>query len=552
MNKGIPQIFARLGIKVFFQDMLTISDEDELPLRDLLGRFQWYFAKEILQAAENVARSPSAYPVLITSFKCSPDAFAIEYFKELMEAHQKPYLVLQLDEHDSRVGYETRIEAALDSFRNHFMSLSEGRRDPVHYPSSLQPAREPKLEGKTLLIPNWDNLTLSLVVANLCREGIDARLLRGSPRKIQKGLRHNSGQCTPLSILAQEFIDYVRENDLDPAKSLLWIPESSISCNICMFPHYIRKTLQSCGGRMAQANVYIGTLSFMDLSIRLPINIYFAHMFGGFLRKMACRVRPYEKERGSADRAVSEGIRIFQEAVLENRGKEEAVKQVVSLFRAIRTQFTARPKVAIFGDLYVRDNALVNQGLVHFIEDHGGEVVTTPYSAFVKMVSAPYLRKWVVEGDLLGALSSKALLAMVSRLERTYLRYFHEVLGDTEPQFNDSAEEILSEHKVRLEHTGESMENLLKIHYLKKHYPDIALFVQTSPAFCCPSLVTEAMARKIERSTGVPIVSITYDGTGGDKNQAVIPYLKCKKPGNLSELHQSSGYFRRFSTPQKG
>ncbi|MFC1892085.1 hypothetical protein ACFLZT_06795 [Thermodesulfobacteriota bacterium] len=69
------------------------------------------------------------------------------------------------------------------------------------------------------------------------------------------------------------------------------------------------------------------------------------------------------------------------------------------------------------------------------------------------------------------------------------------------------------------------MDNLLKILYLKKQYPDISLFVQTNPAFCCPSLVTEAMAKDIEKKTGVPIVSITYDGTSTNRNEAVIPYL---------------------------
>jgi hypothetical protein len=69
------------------------------------------------------------------------------------------------------------------------------------------------------------------------------------------------------------------------------------------------------------------------------------------------------------------------------------------------------------------------------------------------------------------------------------------------------------------------MDNLLKIFYTKKHYPDVSLFVQTNPAFCCPSLVTEAMAKEIEKKTGVPIVSITYDGTSTNKNEAVIPYL---------------------------
>ncbi len=70
------------------------------------------------------------------------------------------------------------------------------------------------------------------------------------------------------------------------------------------------------------------------------------------------------------------------------------------------------------------------------------------------------------------------------------------------------------------------MDNILKIHYIKKHHPEVALFVQASPAFCCPALITEAMAAEIERQTGVPVVSITYDGTGGSKNDVIIPYLK--------------------------
>jgi hypothetical protein len=72
----------------------------------------------------------------------------------------------------------------------------------------------------------------------------------------------------------------------------------------------------------------------------------------------------------------------------------------------------------------------------------------------------------------------------------------------------------------------------LKIHYIKKHYPEVALFVQASPAFCCPALVTEAMAHEIERKTNTPVVSITYDGTGGSKNDVIIPYLKYSRREN--------------------
>jgi hypothetical protein len=103
---------------------------------------------------------------------------------------------------------------------------------------------------------------------------------------------------------------------------------------------------------------------------------------------------------------------------------------------------------------------------------------------------------------------------------------FEPLLGEPMATFDDPPEKILAQFGVRIEHTGESLDNLLKVHYIKKHHPDIALFVQASPAFCCPSLVTEAMARRIEEVTGVPVVPITYDGTASPKNNSIIPYLQ--------------------------
>ncbi len=63
------------------------------------------------------------------------------------------------------------------------------------------------------------------------------------------------------------------------------------------------------------------------------------------------------------------------------------------------------------------------------------------------------------------------------------------------------------------------MDNILKIHHLLQEHPDLALLVQTTPAFCCPGLITEAMSSRLEATTGVPIVSITYDVSGGNKTR---------------------------------
>ncbi len=98
------------------------------------------------------------------------------------------------------------------------------------------------------------------------------------------------------------------------------------------------------------------------------------------------------------------------------------------------------------------------------------------------------------------------------------------------PVINPRAlEKQLSAFNIHLYHSGESYDNILKTFYILKNYPDVALFVQTNPSFCCPSLVTEAMTRQIRQQTGVPIVTITYDGTSETMNDSIVPYIQKKK-----------------------
>jgi predicted CoA-substrate-specific enzyme activase len=528
MNKGIPDIFASMGIKIFYQDMLSCDGRQTEPIKPLLNEFHWHYAAKILEAAQIIGISRFSYPVLITSFRCSPDSFVIEYFKKIMESAGKPYLMLQLDEHDSSVGYETRIEAAARSFKNHLektqKTATAGRRRTV------VPAVR-KLKGKTLLFPNWDNLSLRLLMVCLRKAGIDARLMEESESIIQKSLRLNTGQCIPLNIIASEFINYIEKYDLDPGNTALWMMDSIIPCNLRLFKSHIKYILESHGHGMEEAQVYTGGLSMSDLSVRIPVNAYFAFMFGGIVRKMGCLIRPYEKLKGTTDKIIEESVHLFSDAFLGKCSKEEAVAETVLRFKSIETENRAirRPKVAIFGDLYVRDNDVMNQNLIHFIEDHGGEVVTTPYSSYVKMIARPYFRKWLYEGRFLEVFSSGGLISLLTKMETRYTKYFKQIIETPEPAYDTPSRKILSEYNLRIEHTGESMDNILKIFYLLENHPDISLFVQTSPAFCCPSLVTEAMADRIQKKTGVPIVSITYDGTGGNKNESIIPFLTFKR-----------------------
>jgi predicted nucleotide-binding protein (sugar kinase/HSP70/actin superfamily) len=362
-------------------------------------------------------------------------------------------------------------------------------------------------------------------------------------------MRYNTGQCLPLNIIAQEFIDYVQTRDLDPAKTTLWMVAGEIACNIKLYPHHIKHILNSHGNGMEKAGVYVGKLSMADISMKLPVNNYFAYMFAGMIHKMGCKIRPYERHKGETDQVVAKSVDILTDAFLGNGSKEDAVAEVVSNFEDIeidkQSKSGSRPKVAIFGDLYAQDNHVFNQGLIHFIEENWGEVITTPYSDYLKMISRPYVRKWLIEGHYLSAFSSQALLSTLKWNEHVYYRYFERVLNEPMPEYEEPAEEILSQYDVRIEHTGESMDNLLKVYYIQKHHPDVSLFVQASPAFCCPALITEAMAREIEQNSGIPVVSITYDGTGGNKNDVILPYLKYPRSGLRQKHRNFYGNLRR-------
>lgn len=351
------------------------------------------------------------------------------------------------------MGYETRIEAAIRAFRNHHRPTPSARL--VRTPKKWEGNGKVEVSKKTLLFPNWDPLSLQLIVASLKKHGLDARLLEETEGSIRRSLRHNTGPCTPLNIIVQDFVEYVGRHDLDPSKCVLWVGASKMACNIGLYPHHIQSLLRAHGRGFERSTVYPGAMSLGDLSPVLPFDAYLAYMFGGFMRRLGCKIRPYERHRGETDRILDDAMGRLVEAFQTERSKEEALAQVVARFEAIeRAETPARPKVAVFGDLYARDNDVLNQDILHFVEAHGGEVLTTPYTSYVKMVARPYYWKWFVEGHYLSLLSATALLTTCSRLEKKYYRYFARVLDEPQPAYDTSPQRILSQYKVRVEHTG--------------------------------------------------------------------------------------------------
>lgn len=538
MNNHIPRLFENLGVNVFFMDMLDLEDMDFSSIDPLLREIHWKYVAQILKSAFAVATAKHLYPVYISSFKCAPDAFGIDYFKQIMEDHNKPYLILELDEHDSNVGYETRIEAAIQAFSNHnSKEIKEKSKNLSH----LHPRFLPKIGKKIIMFPNWDNLTGGLIVSVIKNEGYKAFLMEETNETLKKSILTNTGQCIPLNAVASAFIHTVEKHDLNPSDCALWLNPSEISCNIKMYPYHIKKILERHGNGFDKAEIYKGELSLFDISFRASTNAYFAYMFGGLLRSIGCKIRPYEIQKGQTDKVLDDALKLLCHTFEAGEDKETSIIAIMKMFMNIPVKYETRPKIGIFGDLYVRDNDVMNQNLIRFIETHGGEAITTPYYKYLKIIANSYFKKWFKEGKYISLMSNKALLTVMQAMEKKYYKYFEPILGRAMLEVTGSYEAILPEYGMLEEHTGESMDNILKIHHLIREHPDLKLLVQTNPAFCCPGLITDSMGQKLEKALNIPIVSITYDISGGNKNQVIIPFLKDSVKGDLPQHLKISG-----------
>ena len=110
LNMGIPQILLERGQKVITLGHLHGHDIDVSA--DHPG-ICWPFGQHILSGAKLVRRDPRLFAVYLTNHGCGPDTMMDKLFAE--EMGEKPYLAIECDEHFSRVGVITRVEAFLNA-----------------------------------------------------------------------------------------------------------------------------------------------------------------------------------------------------------------------------------------------------------------------------------------------------------------------------------------------------------------------------------------------------------------------------------------------------
>ncbi|AGF58557.1 putative CoA-substrate-specific enzyme activase [Clostridium saccharoperbutylacetonicum] len=113
LNMGIEKELIKRGYRVLHLSHLEAS---EMNIGEEYSNMYWPFGQHIIMGAKIIKNHKNLYPIYITNHGCGPDTILMHYFKKEME--NKPYLHIEVDEHSSKVGVITRVEAFINSLKN--------------------------------------------------------------------------------------------------------------------------------------------------------------------------------------------------------------------------------------------------------------------------------------------------------------------------------------------------------------------------------------------------------------------------------------------------
>ncbi len=115
LNLRLGQNLSKIGIAALPMDFFDLRDID---LSDFPNMY-WAMGARVLKTAKLIRNTPNFFGLHLTNFSCGPDSFNEHFFKYIMG--DKPYLILELDEHTAVAGAMTRLEA----FKNVIQSVQE-------------------------------------------------------------------------------------------------------------------------------------------------------------------------------------------------------------------------------------------------------------------------------------------------------------------------------------------------------------------------------------------------------------------------------------------
>ncbi|HQJ09776.1 MAG TPA: acyl-CoA dehydratase activase-related protein, partial [Deltaproteobacteria bacterium] len=452
LNLGIPELIESLGYAVVPMDIIP----DEVGNTQIMEHFPdlfWHSGQRILRKALTIKSKPNMFPLMLSNFSCGPDSFILSYFEEV--SRSKPYLILELDEHGSATGYQTRIEAFCDmieQYRARAVEPSSTGKGLIHleledirgtsriWISQIHPYI-PQLWSAVLSHHGYDAVPTGEVTSEECALG--RSFCRGS-------------ECLPAAVTIGKFISCVSKNGngSDRPLDLLFMPRAEGPCRFGQYATLQSRIIERAG--LKHAGIFSSVTSedgYTFLTPAMELQIWRATCLGDMLFKLRCRTVPYHPNPLKAQELFDEALREICSRLSEGRDWKETVHSLTSeLKRSLGRTKPRKPLVGVVGEIFVRMNTFSNQRIIETIEAGGGEAWLSPMTEWLYYVWEDVSRK----SGFLSSIKTSIKSRFLHLVEKNINALFSPLLDDRrEPLLS----EVISrgEYFMPMEFEGEAI-----------------------------------------------------------------------------------------------
>ena len=115
VNLRIKDKLEKLGVVPIFIEEIPTLNIEHLTSNLEHPQFHWEFAKEIMEKINEVLKYKINGAIEISSFACGCDAVLKEFVEKKFKENKIPFLYLVIDEHTGEAGFQTRLEAFVDT-----------------------------------------------------------------------------------------------------------------------------------------------------------------------------------------------------------------------------------------------------------------------------------------------------------------------------------------------------------------------------------------------------------------------------------------------------
>ena len=389
INHGIPELIASYGLTVLTEDSLPVDFEPGRPVR---VNDQWVYHSRLYTAAEFVSRREDLELVQLNSFGCGLDAVTTDQVSEILEASNKLYTVLKIDEVNNLGAARIRIRsliAAMNMRREKHISAVP---HAAAYHRTVY-TEEMQRGGWTILAPQMSPIHFTLLEPVFRKYGYHMVILNNDNRAaIDTGLRFvNNDACFPAMTAVGQIMEAVLSGRYDTDHLAIMMSQTGGCCRASNYVSFIRRALDKAN--LSHIPVISLNANGMEknpgfrVTPSMLLDAGRAIVYGDLFMRCLYRVRPYELTPGTANAMYEDLRQMCIDSLVSSHSKKDfkpLCEQIVQAFDAFPIDETLRkPRVGVVGEILVKYMPLANNHLVELLESEGAEAVVPDLMDFL-------------------------------------------------------------------------------------------------------------------------------------------------------------------------